>query len=111
MMAGTAADFGPSQCGLSMSSTKDGPPHGAGKDRTAAELSLRGGSAGKGFASPKNRADACPGASEASARGCSPSGKRRSEEHTSELQSLMRNSYAVFCLKKKTKEQTKCPGK
>src|SRR3546814_5543552 len=29
---------------------------------------------------------------------------RRSEEHTSELQSLMRNSYAVFCLKKKTKE-------
>src|SRR3546814_10122613 len=27
----------------------------------------------------------------------------RSEEHTSELQSLMRNSYAVFCLKKKKK--------
>src|SRR3546814_7691013 len=27
--------------------------------------------------------------------------ERRSEEHTSELQSLMRNSYAVFCLKKK----------
>src|SRR3546814_5607433 len=32
-----------------------------------------------------------------------PAGERcaRSEEHTSELQSLMRNSYAVFCLKKK----------
>src|SRR3546814_10549921 len=29
--------------------------------------------------------------------------QRRSEEHTSELQSLMRNSYAVFCLKQKTK--------
>src|SRR3546814_5266068 len=29
-------------------------------------------------------------------------GKLRSEEHTSELQSLMRISYAVFCLKKKT---------
>src|SRR3546814_4720951 len=29
----------------------------------------------------------------------------RSEEHTSELQSLMRISYAVFCLKKKIKEQ------
>src|SRR3546814_10602610 len=29
--------------------------------------------------------------------------RRRSEEHTSELQSLMRNSYAVFCLKKKKK--------
>src|SRR3546814_1427452 len=28
----------------------------------------------------------------------------RSEEHTSELQSLMRNSYAVFCLKKKIKK-------
>src|SRR3546814_3326190 len=32
-------------------------------------------------------------------------GARRSEEHTSELQSLMRNSYAVFCLQKKTKEE------
>src|SRR3546814_6084119 len=30
----------------------------------------------------------------------------RSEEHTSELQSLMRSSYAVFCLKKKKKLQT-----
>src|SRR3546814_9975051 len=30
----------------------------------------------------------------------------RSEEHTSELQSLMRISYAVFCLKKKTKHTT-----
>src|SRR3546814_1519960 len=30
----------------------------------------------------------------------------RSEEHTSELQSLMRNSYAVFCLKKKKKSTT-----
>src|SRR3546814_6469811 len=29
----------------------------------------------------------------------------RSEEHTSELQSLMRISYAVFCLKKKKKKQ------
>src|SRR3546814_4273381 len=34
-----------------------------------------------------------------------PPGHKRSEEHTSELQSLMRISYAVFCLKKKT-EQT-----
>src|SRR3546814_3261686 len=30
----------------------------------------------------------------------------RSEEHTSELQSLMRISYAVFCLKKKTNKNT-----
>src|SRR3546814_5724253 len=32
---------------------------------------------------------------------------QRSEEHTSELQSLMRISYAVFCLKKKHKNQKK----
>src|SRR3546814_4474972 len=31
--------------------------------------------------------------------------KKRSEEHTSELQSLMRISYAVFCLKKKKQRQ------
>src|SRR3546814_6790568 len=34
-------------------------------------------------------------------------GRRRSEEHTSELQSLMRISYAVFCLKKKNNIQNK----
>src|SRR3546814_4007264 len=32
-------------------------------------------------------------------------GPRRSEEHTSELQSLMRISYAVFCLKKKNQHK------
>src|SRR3546814_3569067 len=32
---------------------------------------------------------------------------KRSEEHTSELQSLMRISYAVFCLKKKTTQKSK----
>src|SRR3546814_2575965 len=32
---------------------------------------------------------------------------QRSEEHTSELQSLMRISYAVFCLKKKKKQKHK----
>src|SRR3546814_4283103 len=35
--------------------------------------------------------------------------KGRSEEHTSELQSLMRISYAVFCLQKKTKKDTCIP--
>src|SRR3546814_7621618 len=34
-------------------------------------------------------------------------GQRRSEEHTSELQTLMRISYAVFCLKKKTNNYKK----
>src|SRR3546814_5211181 len=40
-------------------------------------------------------------------RGNTGDGIRRSEEHTSELQSLMRISYAVFCLKKKNKKNTK----
>src|SRR3546814_7053578 len=35
----------------------------------------------------------------------SPPALKRSEEHTSELQSLMRISYAVFCLKKKKQEK------
>src|SRR3546814_10786883 len=35
-----------------------------------------------------------------------PTGNARSEEHTSELQSLMRISYAVFCLKKKKTKHT-----
>src|SRR3546814_5377888 len=36
---------------------------------------------------------------------CLPQIRQRSEEHTSELQSLMRISYAVLCLKKKIKKQ------
>src|SRR3546814_2116000 len=39
---------------------------------------------------------------------CDPNADNRSEEHTSELQSLMRISYAVFCLKTK-KETDKVP--
>src|SRR3546814_3024963 len=35
----------------------------------------------------------------------------RSEEHTSELQSLMRISYAVFCLKKKNNRETRLTKK
>src|SRR3546814_10496307 len=38
-------------------------------------------------------------------------GAARSEEHTSELQSLMRISYAVFCLKKKTTQRKKQTNK
>src|SRR3546814_8008150 len=38
----------------------------------------------------------------AAKRRCRTRPARRSEEHTSELQSLMRNSYAVFCLQTKT---------
>src|SRR3546814_7132760 len=51
------------------------------------------------------------GGRRAQANGLSaPVGRARSEEHTSELQSLMRISYAVFCLKNKTKS-TKNPPK
>src|SRR3546814_2933578 len=39
-------------------------------------------------------------------RGNKGTGRLRSEEHTSELQSLMRISYAVFCLKKKKTHNT-----
>src|SRR3546814_5597136 len=48
-----------------------------------------------------------PGATAISSSGASASW--RSEEHTSELQSLMRISYAVFCLKKKKIKKTNTP--
>src|SRR3546814_1443086 len=51
----------------------------------------------------------CPaqdGPHRASAAPISPLYSHRSEEHTSELQSLMRISYAVFCLKKKNRKTT-----
>src|SRR3546814_8137382 len=59
-----------------------------------------------------NRGSPAPGFGEALQRGQRDAARRkrqrdpRSEEHTSELQSLMRISYAVFCLKKKKKQTT-----
>src|SRR3546814_3070987 len=53
---------------------------------------------------PNSRFSDCTSGSpsiDCSAAACALSRGRRSEEHTSELQSLMRISYAVFCLKKK----------
>src|SRR3546814_2031938 len=50
-----------------------------------------------------------PGANRA--RVSAPASAPRSEEHTSELQSLMRISYAVFCLKKKNKRSRKLQRK
>src|SRR3546814_10216672 len=54
--------------------------------------------------SPRNRPAASPSGRSGRSPAC------RSEEHTSELQSLMRISYAVFCLKKKKtiQKNTKC---
>src|SRR3546814_6584819 len=49
--------------------------------------------------------DEAEGRGERTARYATAIVKARSEEHTSELQSLMRISYAVFCLKKKNKDK------
>src|SRR3546814_2031344 len=51
----------------------------------------------------------CPAAASPQPSACRDRRQRGSEEHTSELQSLMRISYAVFCLKKKKKKQDHKP--
>src|SRR3546814_3534375 len=58
------------------------------------------------FRTPSNATTAIAGMMEIEAkhRAETESWVNRSEEHTSELQSLMRISYAVFCLKKKNKK-------
>src|SRR3546814_8213016 len=48
---------------------------------------------------------ACVDEAEAAGKNVDAAATGRSEEHTSELQSLMRISYAVFCLKKKNKKK------
>src|SRR3546814_3224272 len=72
----------------------------AGAKAQASEPRFRGASA-----RPSRPADGCGwrqhGTAAAAVRDRGRAYRRRSEEHTSELQSLMRNSYAVFCLKKK----------
>src|SRR3546814_7176198 len=77
---------------------------------------LRCGHAGEALGEPgihveRQSAVAGMGAHHRMLRGVGHAGNRRgvvrSEEHTSELQSLMRISYAVFCLKQKTQYQTK----
>src|SRR3546814_14822361 len=62
------------------------------------------------FRSPRKAVAGWPGSLAARAAACrdglaATAAFRRSEEHTSELQSLMRISYAVFCLKKKKKNK------
>src|SRR3546814_10475754 len=76
----------------------DAPRGGRPERRRAACLGFRGGRI-RHAASRSARSDASTSAMKAS----SSVGSGRSEEHTSELQSLMRISYAVFCLKKKKK--------
>src|SRR3546814_9352861 len=56
------------------------------------------GKGGRGWAS--GQVTACPSSLSRVGRGFEPAALPRSAEHTSELQSLMRISYAVYCLKK-----------
>src|SRR3546814_2621954 len=65
-------------------------------------VNARTGSAAESFAYTLQQAGRATIVGEASGGAANP-GAPRSEEHTSELQSLMRISYAVFCLKKKQK--------
>src|SRR3546814_2382399 len=60
-----------------------------------------GGPAGAGSGTAPAGTHDAPAAAERGRGGVLPALPGRSEEHTSELQSLMRNSYAVFCLYKK----------
>src|SRR3546814_7455824 len=77
--------------------------------RAAADLSLPRARLSHPAAEPSrlflSAGRACCGSHRAAAG--RPQHSSRSEEHTSELQSLMRISYAVFCLKKKTKRKHK----
>src|SRR3546814_7387731 len=67
--------------------------------RSSSISCMRKGSNG-GTSDRARRSPFCSSCAFSPSRSCS-----RSEEHTSELQSLMRISYAVFCLKKKTKKK------
>src|SRR3546814_6399528 len=78
---------------------------GAGKDARLAAAPFRQATQGeqaRGRGARTRPAQAATHAGDHSTRGGG-SRSQRSEEHTSELQSLMRISYAVFCLKKKNK--------
>src|SRR3546814_4435477 len=62
--------------------------------------------AARGFVSTRRSSSPNRAETEAIENDRRPSPQIRSEEHTSELQSLMRISYAVFCLKKKKNKKT-----
>src|SRR3546814_5837314 len=94
----------------------EGSSDGEGADRRQGSVPTEGrqrgaGGAGEGTlrgrrdpaAGPRARQDACLGDSPRAPRRAG----ARSEEHTSELQSLIRISYAVFCLTKKTVQPTR----
>src|SRR3546814_10051182 len=73
-------------------------PASRGTRMSRASLSQRG--LGRKPAAPGAGRQRCRGGGEAGEIGTVGGGEVRSEEHTSELQSIMRMLYAVFCLKK-----------
>src|SRR3546814_10271745 len=83
----------PGHCLLFRAQVKERRPQkpGRGRSRTATHLRKIG-------CAPARAGEACGGGGRRGIR----FSVGRSEEHTSELQSLMRISYAVFCLKKKS---------
>src|SRR3546814_8108906 len=82
------------------------PAHDPARRRAADRHRLRKRARRQGGAMDGARTDARQAeALSVHARGSDPQPHLRSEEHTSELQSLMRISYAVFCLKKKTQNR------
>src|SRR3546814_7281378 len=88
----------------SRSGSSGRPPSGRGRDRSPGRPSGTGRPGGEnGRVEGPARGDHVPADDGRGRPEQLPDGGRdpRSEEHTSELQSLMRNSYAVFCLKKK----------
>src|SRR3546814_9783543 len=83
----------------------------AGRLQPGPDAAARPGVRGRRNADDLRRGDAAAAACRTDRQRRFFTGRPRSEEHTSELQSLMRISYAVFCLKKKkkynnTKQQT-----
>src|SRR3546814_2128702 len=103
-LRGTGISFGSPEAGLSPRADAFSSEDGC-VSSVASLLPERSGPGGKVVVGPElvsASADVstwpCSGASRKTCAG-------RSEEHTSELQSLMRISYAVFCLKKKTTKQ------
>src|SRR3546814_3737300 len=102
------SDWSSDVCSSDLLARHRGGAGGQGDEETEAtkhQAILPGRDGDFSFAPRWTRRDRCEGkAGQAANSPSGGSGSRppRSEEHTSELQSLMRISYAVFCLKKKT---------
>src|SRR3546814_4720389 len=95
-LRGTGISFGSPEAGLSPRADAFSSEDGC-VSSVASLLPERSGPGGKVVVGP----ELVSASADVSTWPCSGASRKRSEEHTSELQSLMRNSYAVFCLKKK----------